>query len=325
MKKVTMQDIASGLGVSKMTVSKAFKNSSDIPEETKAKVIARARQLGYIYNRQKRYFVTVIVSELFFDKNEEFYNGLYKRFNEASGLRNIVLSLVVLKKFNEDDFIIDYNINNNDAIIILGQVPKSFLVSISKMNIPVICVDFYYRNLGLDTISSNNFNASYNITSYLIDLGHKEIGFIGKLNSTTSINDRFLGYYKALLENNLQVHSHFHINDRNSAGEKIKLVLPQELPTAFVCNNDHVAYELINQLKDRNILIPDQVSVVGFDDVIYSTISEPQITTIRVPRKYMAETALDLVMRRIKTKGAEVRNINIECRLIERDSVRKIA
>ena len=81
------------------------------------------------------------------------------------------------------------------------------------------------------------------------------------------------------------------------------IVLPKKLPTAFVCNNDHIAYLLIEKLKSMNIKVPEDISVVGFDDVIYSILSNPKITTARVKRKYMAELALDLIERRIKSKN----------------------
>ena len=317
-----MQDIADIVGVSKMTISKCFQDNADISKEMKNKIMNVAKEIGYVYSKKTKTHITVLTPSTFLDSDEEFYSGLFKRLNEASTIRNIVLNLIVVKTNDEQEIINHNNFESIDGIIILGQLERSFVEQIVNLNIPTICVDFIYRNIELDTITSNNFNASYNLTSYLIDRGHKEIGFIGKLNSTVSINDRYLGYYKALMENNLILNKEYIIADRNEFGEIFDIVLPNKLPTAFVCNNDRVAYLLIEKLKSMNIKVPDDISVVGFDDVIYSVLSNPKITTARVKRKYMAELALDLIERRIKSKKSEIRNITVECALIERESVK---
>lgn len=323
MKKVTMQDIADQVGVSRMTVSKCFQDSDDISVEMKEKILAVAGKLGYIYCKQNRYHVVVLVPEIFLDKTEDFYSGLYKRLIEISGLNNIVLSLVVVKQADEDGTGCDYSFQKQDAVIALGQLSKNIVQGIIGCGIPVICVDFSYRNLKVDTISCNNFHASYNATSFLIEKGHKSIGFVGSLNATNSINDRYLGYYKAILENRLTLREEFCIPDRDKNGQLIELNLPDQLPSSFVCNNDHVAYLLIRRLIKMGYQVPEDISVVGFDDVIYSSISDPPITTMHVTRKYMAEQAIKLLLRRIKTPAAEIRNISVECTMIERESVRE--
>lgn len=321
MKKVTMQNIADEVGVSRMTVSKCFQDSDDISAEMKEKILNVARKLGYIYSKQVKYRVLVIASELFLAKTEDFYNSIYQRLNEFAGLYNITLSLIVLRENKQVVQEFNSELKNSDGIIILGQQPLKQVIEIKKQGLPAICVDFYYRNSGLDTITCNNFQAAWDITSYLIEKGHKEIAFVGNLNATSSINDRYFGYYKALLEAEIPIYDEFRLDDRNEHNELMELKLPNHLPTAFVCNNDHVAYLLIKQLKKEGYTVPKDISVVGFDDVMYSSISDPAITTMRVTRKYMAEQSIKLLLRRIQNVTASIRNITVECRMIERESV----
>ena len=224
-KKITMQDIADIVGVSKMTISKCFQGNADISQEMKNKIMSVAKEIGYVYSKKTKTHITVLAPSTFLDSNEEFYSGLFKRLNESSTIRNIVLNLIVVKTIDEQEIINHHSFDSVDGIIILGQLPRSFVEQIVSFNIPTICVDFIYRNIELDTITSNNFNASYNLTSYLIDHGHREIGFIGKLNSTISINDRYLGYYKALMENNIKLNEKYLIEDRNDYGEISDIVL----------------------------------------------------------------------------------------------------
>lgn len=321
MKKVTMQDIANEVGVTRMTVSKCFQQSADISEEMKAKIMHVAGKMGYIYSKQVRHNILVLASEVFLDSSEDFYSSLYKRMNELSGLNNMALSIVVVKKKDEELGAFECDFRNFNGIIVLGQLSSNCIQELKKTNLPIVCVDFYYRNSGLDTIVCNNYQASYNLTASLIDIGHKKIAFVGNLNQTSSINDRYLGFYKAMLEANLEISEDYRLDDRDDKGELNELKLPKNLPTAFVCNNDHIAYLLIKQLKSMGIQVPTQVSVVGFDDVIYSSISEPAITTVRVTRKDMAKQALELLLSRIQNPSVSVRTVTVECNMVERDSV----
>lgn len=322
MKKVTMQDIADEIGVSKMTISKCFQDSDDISEEMKEKIKSVAGKMGYIYNKQNRYRVLVLLSEIFLDQTDDFYTSLYKRLNEISGLNNIVLTMKVIKTV-KGSIDLDFNLEfqNQNGVIILGQLPQNTVKKVISCDIPVVCLDFFYRNMQVDTITCNNFLASYYLTAYLIDKGHKKLGFVGSLNATNSINDRYLGFYKAMLESGLLLDTMIRLDDRDENGQLIELLLPESLPTAFVCNNDHIAYLLIKQLKKLGYRVPEDISVAGFDDVVYSSISEPPITTMRVARKNMAQQAIKLLLRRMKNPKAEIRAISIECNMIERESV----
>lgn len=320
MKKITMQTIADELGISKMTVSKAFSGSTDIQEETKNKILLKAKELGYKYNKDKNSNILVLASEIFLQTNEEFYSGLYKKINEVFSIHNYLLSLTIVKKDELETYLRKLKFSNYDSIIILGQLPKEFIENLKEIGKPLLCIDFYYRGLNVDTIYSDNFNGSYEITSHLIDKGYRKIGFVGRLNSTSSINDRFFGYLKALLENNIEYTPKYIYSDREENNELVEVEFNEDLPKAFVCNNDHTAYLLINKLKEKGYNIPKDIAVVGFDDVIYSTISDPQITTMRVHRNTMAETAYDLIIRRLKNPNAPIRNLKIECQLIERKS-----
>src|SRR5690606_19311745 len=194
-----------------------------------------------------------------------------------------------------------------------GQFDKDYVVAVEKLKIPLVCVDFYYDDLALDSIVSNNYNAGHIATKYLIHKGHQKIGFVGTVQATNSIMDRYLGYYKALIEKELPRSDAFVIDDRDRDGEMIDFKLPSDLPTAFLCNNDHVAYLLAEKLKSMSIHVPNDVSIIGFDDVIYSRISNPQITTMKVSRTYMAEQAIKLILRRIRSKDAKLINMTLEC------------
>jgi LacI family transcriptional regulator len=192
---------------------------------------------------------------------------------------------------------------------------------IDSTGIPYIFLDFVDDTFNVDTIISDNVYGAYEITKYLITQGHSKIGFIGNQLATTSITDRYIGYYKAMLEQKLVIYEEWVINDRDEEGNFIDLKLPGDLPTAFVCNCDKIAYELILLLKKNNIRVPDDVSVVGYDNYIFATLSDPQITTVEVNVEVMSEMAVASIIRRFSNPSIESSRKIISGRIVIRDSV----
>ncbi len=321
MKKVSMQDIATELGISKMTVSKCFKNSGDISEETKQLILKKADEMGYEYKKRIKYRIAVLFSEVYFEPNEKFYNGLYKRLQELEWENSMKFSLFYVSREDERENVVNAGVEGHDGVMLLGQFSKKYVLYLKETGLPVLCLDFQYRGVEADSVVSGSFQASYYLTSHLIERGHRRIAFVGNLNYTNSVNDRYLGYYKALLEEGIDLNSQRRIDDRGQQGILERFELPEEMPTAFVCNNDHAAYLLIRQLRDLGLKVPGDVSVVGFDDVLYSEISDPPITTVHVNRRFMAEQAILLMKRRFQNPEARPRTITIDCSIKFRESV----
>src|SRR5690606_24701877 len=149
-------------------------------------------------------------------------------------------------------------------------------------------------------VITDNFYGVYEMTNYLINRGHREIGFIGNVHTTSSIQDRFLGYYKSLLEHRIPLREDWIVNDRDDRGKFIDFELPEQLPSAFVCNCDRVAFNLIQALNDRGYRVPEDCSVVGFDNDIFAMIANPQLTTVAVDMPEMARVAVDCMINKLK-------------------------
>ncbi len=196
---------------------------------------------------------------------------------------------------------------------------------ILESHIPVVFLDFYSSRSDVETVLSDNFFGSYTITNHLIENGHKRIGFVGNITATSSIQDRFLGYYKSLLEHGLPLRDDWIINDRDEDGLSYKTIrLPDEMPTAFVCNCDRIAYQLINQLKVMGYHVPDDISIVGYDNHIYSTISNPRITTMDVNSYRMTTEAVEIMVKKIRDNSYHCGRILVTGKLLERDSVKNL-
>ncbi len=325
MRKITMKDIADRVGVSKMTVSKFFNGNGDISEEMRGKIAIAAEELGYRYSTGKLFKILVLVPEIFLNSTENFYTSIYKDLSTQAALKNIVLSLMVVSKDDEKSLHVSVQLTENfDGIIVLGQLRKEYVKQLKEVNKPTVLTDFQYRDVGFDSVVGNNFQSSYEITSYLIDNNHVNIAFLGNIRTTISIKDRFLGYYKALLEYDLEYDENNIFNNEEEVIERFIADADNRTITAIVCNNDHVAYILVEKLKALGLGVPNDVSITGFDDVIYSQISMPALTTVAVKRKKMAQETIDLLLRRAKKPKVEKSVIVVAGEIIYRDSVKKL-
>ncbi|XOQ45149.1 MAG: hypothetical protein ACFWTN_11995 [Clostridium sp.] len=161
----------------------------------------------------------------------------------------------------------------------------------------------------------------YNATKFLIERQHREIGFVGNINLTNSIRDRYLGYYRALIENGIKINTDYIIKERNDDNNDIDIVLPSTMPTSFVCNSDQAAFRLMEALEKANLRVPEDVSVIGFDDTLYSITSRPKLTTVSVNRKSMAENAITMIMDLLENSNLIPRKIVVSTSIIDRNSV----
>lgn len=333
-KNISMNEIAKIFNVSKVTVSKALNDKPGVSDKLKEEIKQKAVELGYRMNSaakslktNKSYNVGVLIAERYIGERETYYFGVYGKLSTEFanlGYSTIMetLSYENEKKLKMPQMYLELKV---DAIIVLGQLANDYLKIFNDCSIPVIYFDFYANNSSVDSVVVDNFYSGLEITQYLIDRGHYEVGFVGNLYSTSSIQDRFLGYYRCLLENKLPINYNYIISDRDEAGNFIDLKLPNQLPTAFVCNCDQVAFTLIKKLKENQIKVPEDISVVSFDDTIYSSVSEPQITTLNNNVDEMVKVATKIIIKKINNPVRRYDRILIKAYIVERNSVKNIS
>ena len=330
---MNMGRIADMFNVSIVTVSKALNDKDGVSEELREKIKKTAEELGYRPNHaakslktQKVYNVGILIANRYVDSQEAYY---------FSVCGEIIKKLMVLEYSGIMEILMPEDESENklprmflerkvDGIIVLGQLEEGYLRNLEKIDIPMVYFDFYVNYSNVDSIVTDNFFSSYQLTESLIDQGHKKIGFVGNIYSTSSIQDRFLGYYKALLEHQMNINEDYIISDRDGLGKLIDLKIPNEIPTAYVANCDQVAFKLINTLKSKGYQVPKDISVVSFDNTIYSTISQPQITTVDNNVVEMVEAATKIIVKKINNPSKTYGRILIKGNIIKKDSSQSI-
>ncbi|MCK0471224.1 substrate-binding domain-containing protein [Halalkalibacter sp. APA_J-10(15)] len=328
---ITMRDIAERIGVSSVTVSKALNDKEGVSDELKAKIKALAIEMGYRFNAVAKsmkeglsYNIGIIIPERFSGGN--FYLKFYQHITTMLEQYNYYGILQVLSAEDERNLQLPrtYYESKVDGFIILGQISSKYIDLLTDNNIPKVFLDFYTDHSDIDSIITDNFYGVYELTNYLVKEGHKDIAFVGNIHSTSSIQDRFLGYYKSLLEHNLSLSEDYIINDRDEKGAYVDLEIPNPLPSAFVCNCDQVGYNLMNKLRTMGYSVPEDCSVVGFDNDIYSTLTEPQLTTVEVNIEEMSKVAVEFIIDKIKNEHKNSGRVLIKGTIIHRDSVKRI-
>lgn len=333
-KAVRMADIAEKLNVSVVTVSKALSGKDGVGSELREAIIKTADEMGYSTNKKNdssnsdSLLIGILNAHRYLEKGSSFYWSLYEKLLKSFSSTGDLGVLEVVTEDAEKNLIVPNLVKSNrvDGIIAMGPFNDDYLKMLSELDVPVVLLDSYKSRLGFDSVISDGYYGMYIMTDYLIQQGHRDIMFVGTIGETSSITDRFFGYCRALIDAGIPIRDDMIIPDRNEVG-KIEFDLPDDIAkraTALVCNCDNTAYEAINMLSERNIKVPDDISVVGFDNYILSWISPIKITTYEVNQDRMARESAKQIRNKIKNPNMphDVRMVNGD--IIIRDSVKKI-
>lgn len=336
----TIKDVARKAGVSIATVSLAIHNNKRIPTLTRNKVLRAIKELNYHPSRSAKGLVTkttgnigFVLTDDHFLKTEPFYTMIFLGTEFVTrGNDYYVLLATVSKDFKEGDdlprFILERSV---DGVIIAGKVPTSFIQKLTKYDIPFVFVDYFPPVGDHCVVMIDNIRGGYLATKHLIDLGHKEISFIGADVTHPSILDRLTGYKQALENSGIEIKQTNLIHDEDYPGRQNGYIAAKRLLetnkniTAIFSCNDAMAIGVMQYCSDNHINIPGDVSLVGFDDVEADLLLNPPLTTVRVPKVELGMEAMNVMVNLLSNKsGYRAKKIVVPIELIIRNSTRKI-
>ena len=318
-----MRDLGRKLGVSAVTVSKALAGKSGVSEEVRQKIVRLAEETGYINPKQpaKGLDVGILVPEAFFS-GDNFYAMFYKQLLQAltEEAHFGILELITADMQRTMQLPNLLRSDKVDALILLGQPQEAYAGWLAGQAVPVVALDFHYPNLPMDAVVGDNITGAAEMTRHLIEQGHREIGFLGNVRATSSIMERYLGFASEMLRQGLTVRPECILDDRTDDNVVTAPDLPEKMPTAFVCNCDIVARFFIEQLRNAGLRVPEDVSVVSFDDFNNVPGSLP-LTTFRVDTAAMCRIAVERVTARCRGDETPPCRIVVGGEGVYRDSV----
>lgn len=329
-KKIRMADIAEQLGVSIVSVSKALSGKEGVSEETRTAILTLAKEMGYTPLRSrespkapvKSGNIGILKSSCFLYSGNNFYSSLYDclvMYCSDQGFSSM-LELVTPEAEKNCRMPTIVQEKKVDGLIFLGEISRQYLRTVIRCGLPYVLLDFYDEDLDADSVTSDNISGGYRLTNHLLQTGRTNIGFVGSIDATTSIMDRFLGYSKALLRAGIPIRKDWIIRDRDGRTDLHSPVLPENMPQAFVCSCDETALTMVELLKSSGYRVPEEVAVAGYDDSHFSRFCSPQLTTYQVNVQGMGRMAVTQIIRRIKKKHTTSGTIVLNGKLIKRDS-----
>ncbi|WP_160690888.1 LacI family DNA-binding transcriptional regulator [Clostridium sp. C2-6-12] len=332
-KKITVQDIADELGISRNTVSKALNNTGSLAEATKSKIIQKAIEMGY---KQFAYINNTpsISSNIPLNKeialftrsmpnSSHFGSHLLSGFEEKISNQGYRLSMYVIRdnELNSLNLPFNFKPESVDAIICIELFDKKYSDLICELDIPTLFVDSPSNHnispVNSDILLMENYHSIYNITKTLINNNKTNIGFVGDIFHCESFYERWKGYCSALLDSNISLDTNNCIleKDKEPYGDPEwlgnKIIEISVLPDAFICANDFIAIDVIRALKHKNISVPENILICGFDDSMESKIIEPHLTTVSIPSYEMGDIAANLLLSRIDNPAIPFRTIHV--------------
>jgi LacI family transcriptional regulator len=312
LKYITIRQIAKAAGVSLSTTSRALNGKIDVSEETRKKVLETAKKLGYLPNRsavslkkQKTYTIGVVVE----DNSNPFWSEVLKGIENAArkegyhviftntnrNYQNEVENIKLLLERRVDGF-----------LIVPNQEKYDDLQELKERDIPLVIMGRHVENLKIPMVYTDDVKGGYTATSYLISRGCRKIAFIGAQPYNTASIERCEGYKKALREGGIKVDGSLikiskspmenGVMEVENAYRHMKELLDEKTDfDAVFAYNDLMAFGALRALKEAKIPVPEQVKLIGYDDIFYASIITPSLTTMRTKKQVLGEIAFELL------------------------------
>ena len=302
--KVTMEKIAKTLNISKVSVHKALNDLPGVSGKLKETILNTAENLGYVYkprtDKPQKIFCYLIPQKYFFF-NENFYTKIFYHLDVKCKNHNDKIDLLLL---NDDAVINPADFEKYDGIFIAGEIGhENFqkFIGIHKTR-PVVCIDYFSYKYPFHYIFIESYLTSYHLVETLIKMGHRKIGFVGNIDYASTVADRYFGYVKALQKNNITPNKNWHINENiEKVSDLNDIPLPDELPSVFFCYCDLAAKKLQHKLSSIGVKIPEDVSLIGFDDTDVCTETVPALSSAGVAKNNIAKEAFSVMFRAFLT------------------------
>ena len=328
---ITIKDIARIANVSPSTVSKALNSRSDVSPDTQKKIMQIAEEYNFIpsaFGRNLKNKTSESIGVIFCRESKPlsgnpFYSRVLEGIEAELALNNYNLVLHLLPNNTTNTLPKMIKENQVDGVILVGTIQEEFIHRLQERNIPVVLVDPKIPKENIRQILIDNEYGAFMAIKYLIEHGHKRIGFISGDLERESFHQRFIGYQKALKLYKIPFDdSLVKTGDLEAGYEHTRDLLKlNPRPSAIFATNDINAIYGYKAVKEANLRIPEDISFVGFDDIDLARMASPPLTTVRVYKEELGSIAVRNLLKIVKREETKAVNTLVPIKFIERDSV----
>lgn len=329
-KMPTIYDIAKEAGVSYSTVSRTLSGFEFVKESTRERVLAASKKLGYVPNQQARSLaggpsnlIGVLVPTLSNEYITQIIHGVDDELTKSN--YNLILYTTNRHQGKEATYAAAIMNGAADALLLVAPlITDPYLDVLREQNFPYVLIDQADQSDQSTAVNTTNRKGAYEATQHLIRLGHRRIGFIAGLPQLNSAMERFNGYKSALTDYDLPFYEEYVAAGKFTSGNGYEaaqqlLELPSP-PTAIFAANDLSAFGALEAIREHRLRIPEDISLVGFDDIPQAAMVYPKLTTIRQPLHQMGHEGVKLILEMLADPAMELRRITLDTQLIVRDS-----
>jgi len=328
--KVTIFEVASAAGVSFATVSRVINHDAHVKPETRERVLDAMHRLGYVANRQARSLaggksntIGLLVPDLGTGYIGEIIRGIDTELSWSE--MDLILYTTHRTAAKEANYVANLARGMVDGLLlVLPRNPVDYIETLTRRNFPFVLIDHQGIEENCPAVGATNWQGAYTATEYLIQLGHKRIGFItGSMDLGCAV-DRLQGYRSALRTHHIPespelIYEGNFFQPDGYAGACALLDL-KDPPTAIFASNDVMAMGVMDAVRTRGLRIPDDISVVGFDNIPQSAMVYPPLTTVQQPLEQMGRVAAQMLINILKNNDKDTNRIELPTELIIRSS-----
>lgn len=327
-RKYTITDVAADLGVSCSTVSRALSDSPGVSEKVRKRIIEYAREIGYEPNSKAhdKEAENPMVALIIGDIRNPFYADLafyiQKSLNENGYL--VVVFNTEYSVDKEIEFLQMLRKFRFAGIIMMTTQVERVNQELEQTEIPVVLVNRNLNSFKGNLVLLDNFKAGYVATMHLIELGHERIGFVKGHTSSSASRQRYEGYCQAMRNYGFSIKEEdiYYSEMKIDSGEKIaeEFIRRKERPSGIIIVNDATALGFVSQCMANHLLIPEELSVVSFDNTKFAKWGKVPLTSVDQNVTMMGEKAVEVLLRRIENPGMDSERVILNPQLIERES-----
>jgi LacI family transcriptional regulator len=330
---VTIMDVARASGVSYATVSRVLSEYEFVRESTRSRVMEAVERLGYVANLPARSLAggrSQIIGLLVPNVDNNYVGTVMLGIDQELERAHYDLMLYTSHRQPNNESLYVSAIANGlteGLLLITPLDPTTYLDALRKQNFPYVLIDQADKTENSSVVEATNWQGAYDATRYLCQLGHTRIAFITGTLAVRSAVERLRGYKDALADCGLPVREELIIEGDylQQTGYEVTRKLLQSadpLPSAVFASNDLLAFGAMDAARACGLNIPEDISIMGFDDIPQASLVYPRLTTVRQPLEQMGRVAVRMLLERIEDRSCPPRQVALPTQLIIRDSCR---
>lgn len=325
LKKITLQDIAEQLGVSKFAVSRALSGKDGVSGETRDRVTAKALEMGYL--RAADIAATRPAIHIIFNDHDPVNSELWMQMQNGIQREADGSGYQVQIHWTAEPERVENIARVSAGVVLVGQHDPKTLDVLKLVGRPVVRLGWVLPLEQVDQVTGADHEAGNAIGQYLIARGHRRIGFVHGSRVLRGRMERLFGLREALLTSDQASVVEVQFGEEGFANAYLALKAEGELPTALFCAHDSLGVHVVSELHRMGLRVPDDISVVGYGDFAAATQISPPLTTVRLPGADMGIAAFRLLLERMNSNRHPLppQRLMLVPNLVERGSVRSLA